>query len=359
MYRWLRPLLFLLPPEAAHRLGMRALAMASHFPPALSVLRLLCTPPASPRLEVRAFGLTFPSPIGLAAGLDKDGEAVPALEALGFGFVEVGTVTPRPQPGNPRPRLFRLPLDRALINRMGFNNHGAEAMAARLARTHRRPLGINLGKNKDTPLEQAPADYLASLRALYDRGDYFVVNVSSPNTPGLRSLQAVEALEAIVKPLLAERASRPQRKPLLVKLAPDLALEEALSVAQACESWGLDGLIVSNTTLSREGLQTPEPLRSESGGLSGAPLLHRSTELLRALAKATRLPLIGVGGVFTPEEAYAKLRAGATLVQVYTGFIYGGPALAGELSHGLERLLARDGLTHVSQAVGADLKPAA
>jgi dihydroorotate dehydrogenase len=275
---------------------------------------------------------------------------------MGFAFVEVGTVTPRPQPGNPQPRLFRLPLDRALINRMGFNNRGAAAMAAHLDRPHAHPLGINLGKNKDTPLENAAQDYREALRLLYDRGDYFVVNVSSPNTPGLRSLQSLAALEDIVRPLAAERDGRPVRKPLLVKLSVDLSLDDAQAIAQAAPGWGLDGLIAANTTLGREGLRSPEPLRLQEGGLSGAPVQAASTTLIRALATATRLPIIGVGGIFTAEEAYAKIRAGASLVQLYTGFIYGGPATPGRVARGLDALLARDGYAHLGEAVGADLK---
>jgi dihydroorotate dehydrogenase len=363
LYALIRPFLFALSAETAHRLVLWSMSLASRFAPLRAFLRALYQPTPRPRLRTRCFGLEFENPIGLAAGLDKDAEAVPGFEALGFGFVEVGTVTPRPQPGNPKPRLFRLKPDRALINRMGFNNHGAEEMEQQLARAaphrqrDRRMLGVNLGKNKDTPLEQAPADYLASFRKLYERGDYFVVNVSSPNTPGLRSLQSVEALSAIVKPLLEERSSHSIRKPVLVKLAPDLALEDALEIARACESLGVDGLIIGNTTLDRSGLVSAKELVEQSGGLSGAPLRSRSTMMLRAVAANTRLPIIGVGGILGAADAYEKIRAGASLVQVYTGFIYQGPSLLSRMVRELDELLARDGFASVADAVGADLRP--
>lgn len=356
MYALVRPLLFLLDAEKAHRLVMRALAYVARDPTLCEQLTLHFAPPPDERLKTRVFGLPFENPIGLAAGLDKDGEAVLAFEAMGFGFVEVGTVTPRAQPGNPAPRLFRLREDRALINRMGFNNLGAEAMARALDVPHARPLGVNLGKNKDTPLERAPEDYLASFKLLADRGDYFVVNVSSPNTPGLRSLQSLEALEAIVKPLLAARASINVPKPILVKLAPDLAMDDAVQLAKACEGWGVDGLVISNTTLRREGLSSDPKLAAEAGGLSGAPVRELSTQMIRAVAQETRLPIVGVGGVFTAEDAYQKLRAGASLVQLYTGFIYGGPPALEAICTGLSALLARDGFASVADAVGADLR---
>ncbi len=296
---------------------------------------------------VEVFGLRFPNPIGLAAGFDKNAVAVPALAALGFGFVEVGTVTRLAQPGNPRPRLFRLPGDAALINRMGFNNQGANAVAARLARERRAnvPLGISLGKSKATLLEEAEADYIASLDALYPYGDYFAVNVSSPNTPGLRELQERDRLDALMKALLgrlrerAEEERRPAPKPLLVKVAPDLdgaALDDVLGV---CLARGASGLIAVNTTLSRDGLsaQTPSTLRDEPGGLSGRPLLARALAAVRRLAERSggRLPLIGCGGVSTPDDACRMLDAGASLVQLYTGFIYEGPGLPRRLVRGL------------------------
>lgn len=356
MYSLLRPLLFLLPAEAAHRLGMLALRLISRTPWLLRLFARVYRPDPNPLLQTQAFGLRFASPIGLAAGLDKDGEAVPALDAMGFGFVEVGTVTPRPQPGNPKPRLFRLPRDRALINRMGFNNHGAEAMERALALRGEAILGVNLGKNKDTPLEQAPADYLAAFERLASRADYVVINVSSPNTPGLRSLQSVESLQAIAAPLLSARDRRPKRLPVLVKLAPDLDLEDARAIARACAQWGIDGLIVANTTLRREGLVSKAALVQQAGGLSGAPARALSTAMIRALAEVTTLPIVGVGGVFTAEDAYEKIRAGASLVQVYTALIYAGPGLPEAIGLGLAALLQRDGFKSVREAVGADLR---
>jgi dihydroorotate dehydrogenase len=292
------------------------------------------------------FGLRFPHPVGLAAGFDKNARAVPALAALGFGFVEIGTITQHAQPGNPRPRLFRLPSDQALINRMGFNNDGADAVAKRLARQPEAtvPLGISLGKSKVTPLEDAVSDYLASLDRLYSWADYFAVNVSSPNTPGLRALQERDRLDALLAALqarLRERAEveNERIKPLLVKVAPDLdeaALDELVEV---CLARGASGLIAVNTTISRDGLSAAVPaiLRDEPGGLSGRPLHTRAVEVVRLLAKRTegRLPIIGCGGVFTVDDAQRLLDAGASLLQLYTSFIYEGPGIARRLAHGL------------------------
>ena len=356
MYALVRPLLFLLDAEAAHRLVVRAMALCARVEFLRSLLRALYAPSPDPRLATEVFGLQFQSCLGLAAGLDKDGEAVAAWEALGFGFVEVGTVTPRAQPGNPQPRLFRLVPDRALVNRMGFNNLGAEHMAHALDAPHARVLGVNLGKNKDTPLENAPDDYLAAFRALAERGDYFVINVSSPNTPGLRTLQGADALAGIVKPVISARDAMAMRKPVMVKLAPDLAIDEAVEIARACEGWGVDGLVISNTTLRREGLQSDPKLVAEAGGLSGAPVRELSTAMIRAVAAATKLPIIGVGGVFSGADAYEKLRAGACLVQLYSGFVYGGPGSVSNVARELSALLARDGFVNVRDAVGADLR---
>ena len=356
MYEFVRPLLFLLDAETAHRLVVGVMALCARVPFLRALLRGLYAPDPDPRLATEVFGLKFESCVGLAAGLDKDGEAVGAWEALGFGFVEVGTVTPRAQPGNPQPRLFRLVPDRALVNRMGFNNHGVDRMHAALAAPHARVLGVNLGKNKDTPLEKAPDDYLAAFRALVERGDYFVINVSSPNTPGLRSLQGADVLAGIVKPVISARDAMATRKPVLVKLAPDLALDEAVEIARACESWGVDGLVISNTTLRREGLRSDPKLVAEAGGLSGAPVRELSTAMIRAVAAATKLPIIGVGGIFSGVDAYEKIRAGACLVQLYSGFVYGGPATVGNVARELSALLARDGFANVRDAVGADLR---
>jgi dihydroorotate dehydrogenase len=302
------------------------------------------------------FGLRFPHPIGLAAGFDKNARAVPALAALGFGFVEIGTITQQAQPGNPRPRLFRLPSDEALINRMGFNNDGADVIAKRLARQTEAtvPLGISLGKSKVTPLEDAVSDYLASLDRLYPWADYFAVNVSSPNTPGLRALQERDRLDALLAALqmrLRERAQAEGEgarvKPLLVKVAPDLdeaALDELVEV---CLARAASGLIAVNTTVSREALSAavPATLRDEPGGLSGRPLHTRAAEVVRLLAKRTegRLPIIGCGGVFTVDDAQRLLDAGASLLQLYTSFIYEGPGIARRLAHGLAQVAAESG----------------
>jgi len=328
---FIRPLLFCLPPEAAHRWTMAALRVFSILPFGPAVVKFFSGKvPYSEPLVVS--GLAFPNPVGLAAGLDKDAEAVAALGALGFGFVEVGTLTPKPQPGNPQPRLFRLPKDRGLINRMGFNNHGVVAAAQRLKN---RPAGLvvggNIGKNKDTPNELAAQDYVLSLRALHPVVDFFTVNISSPNTPGLRALQSLEPLRELMREVLEERDRHQPRRPVWVKLAPDLTNEELVDTAQLIVSAGADGIIATNTTLSRSGLGT-DPLKVEqmgAGGLSGAPLRQRSTDVIRVLRGAVGpdFPLIAVGGVLSGQDAREKKEAGATLVQVYTGLIYEGPQL--------------------------------
>ena len=345
------PLLRGLDAETAHDLALRGLRLG---------LAGRATAPDDPRLEILALGRRFATPFGLAAGFDKNAACLAPLARLGWGFVEAGTVTPRPQAGNPRPRLFRLAEDAAVINRMGFNNAGLATTIARLAAHRaahphsRTPIGANIGINKDNA--DPERDYPALVAAVAPHADYITINVSSPNTPGLRSLQTLAALGEIVRPLLVERDARPARKPLLVKLSVDLALDDALELARGCEEWGIDGLIVANTTLSREGLRSPEALRRQEGGLSGAPVQRASTALIRAIAGATRLPIIGVGGIFSAEDAYAKIRAGAALVQLYTGFIYGGPATPGRIARELDQFLARDGFARLSDAVGADLK---
>jgi len=314
--RVLRPLLFRRDAEEAHELALRALAAAA---PVLGRVR---RPPAAPRT---VFGLDFPNPVGLAAGMDKDGRALRAWPALGFGFVEVGTVTAQPQPGNPRPRLFRLPASGAIVNRMGFNNAGAAALAARLRRLGPLPvpLGISLGKSKVVPLDGAVADYVAALGVLAPYGDYFAVNVSSPNTPGLRTLQDRAALDGL---LAALRAGTD--KPLLVKVAPDLsdtALGELLEVAVAR---GVAGIIATNTTLSRTGVADPDAVpAAQSGGLSGRPLHDRAVQVVKFVVGECDLPVVGVGGVDSPDAARRMFDAGASLVQLYTGFVYRGPAL--------------------------------
>jgi dihydroorotate dehydrogenase len=347
-------LLFRLDPEAAHRLAHGVL----HRVTTEHARRRRPVPPSS--LAVDVLGLTFDSPVGLAAGFDKGDVAVAGLFALGFSHVEIGTITPRPQPGNDRPRLFRLPEHRALVNRMGFNNEGAEACAARLAAlpasARLGPVGINIGKNKVTPNDQAEADYLACIDRLHPFADYVVVNISSPNTPGLRELQERSALDRLLRACVTRLAERAPGKPLLVKLAPDLApeaLDEAVDVAIDA---GAAGIIATNTTLSREGVEG-HPRAKEQGGLSGAPLERLATAAVRRCARRAggRVPIVGAGGVMSAEDAYAKIRAGASLVQVYTGLIYGGPGFVRAVNEGLARLLARDGYARVTDAVGADL----
>lgn len=300
---------------------------------------------SSPALPRTVFGLRFPNPLGLAAGMDKDGVALPAWAALGFGFVEVGTVTWLPQPGNPRPRLFRLPADGALINRMGFNNRGAVALAARLAATRPLPipLGVSIGKSKATPLERAVEDYAASFRALADHAGYFAVNVSSPNTPGLRQLQdraqLAELLAALQRANRARAQGEPGRlRPILVKIAPDLSEPAIAELLEVCQGAGVSGIIATNTTTGRGGLaHTPQALAAEAGGLSGRPLAARALEVVRFVARETggRLPIVGAGGIFDAAGAAAMLDAGASLVQVYTALVYEGPGLPRRITRGL------------------------
>jgi dihydroorotate dehydrogenase len=327
MYKLLRPLLFSLPPELAHAAGMLAIRLATPALGTLPGIRL-----ADKKLEREVFGIHFPNPVGLAAGFDKHATAVPAWEKLGFGFAEIGTFTRHPQAGNERPRIWRYPEAQGLINRFGFNNPGADAVALRLKRLKqsglwpRSPLGINLGKSKATPLEEAAEDYLYSLKRLKPFADYITVNVSSPNTPDLRSLQATRPLRKLVK-LLAKDCGA---LPLLVKFAPDLGQKELLDACDAALQSGASGLILTNTTLGRGGLATghyPE------GGLSGAPLQNKANQALRAVSKHTRgrVPLIGVGGVMKPEDALRKFDLGASLVQIYTGYIYQGPGFPAKI----------------------------
>lgn len=323
--RVVRPTLFRLKggdAEAAHEFAVRRLAGLARMPAALAVLQARYGVSA-PRM---VFGLRFPNPVGLAAGMDKDGLALPAWPALGFGFVEVGTVTAHPQPGNPRPRLFRLPDSGAVVNRMGFNNAGAGALAARLAALPRPlgvPLGISLGKSRITPLEEAVEDYQASYRALREYGDYFAVNVSSPNTPGLRELQDRAHLDALLAALVGE-------KPILVKIAPDLPEPAIAELLEVCLVRGVAGVIATNTTLARDGLAPADQAGgAEAGGLSGRPLADRAREVVAFVHRETdgRLPIVGVGGIVTPDDAGRMFDAGASLVQLYTGFVYRGPAL--------------------------------
>lgn len=339
-----RPVLRGLDPELAHTLTIKALGFAN---------ATRAAQPDDPRLRVNAFGLEFPNPIGLAAGFDKNAEVTEAMLGFGFGFVEAGTVTPRPQEGNPKPRVFRLPEDRAVINRLGFNNQGLEAARARLAALQNRPgiRGINIGANKDAA--DRVADYVKGLKELGPLASYMTVNISSPNTPGLRGLQNKAELETLLTALTEARAKLGRRVPLLVKIAPDLDEQACADIAEVTLAKGIDGLIVSNTTIAR-----PSSLKSqranETGGLSGAPLFVPSTEVLRTMRRLTqgRVTLIGVGGVASGADAYAKIRAGASLVQLYTALTYDGPALVERIKRELLQSLERDGLNAVANAVG-------
>lgn len=347
----LRPLIHALPPETIHNLGIWALK--NNLLPAAPL-------PFEPALATQAFGLSFANPIGLAAGFDKNALAVNALLAQGFGFVEAGTVTPKPQPGNPKPRIFRLSEDEAVINRLGFNNGGlAEFVRHFSARNPRLGIaGANIGKNKDSL--DANADYVKGIEAVYPHADYITVNISSPNTKGLRDLQNAAALSSLLDAIKTQHAlSRKQsgrHVPVLLKVAPDLSAEEKESIARIVIEHALDGLIVSNTTISRPALKSAHA--AEQGGLSGKPLFALSTEALKDFYRLTegKIPLIGVGGIASAADAYAKIRAGATLVQLYSALVYQGFGIVGDIHAGLLQLLARDGFTHVGQAVGADAK---
>ncbi len=334
----------LLPPEAAHGATVRLLGLAGPFlPPA---------PPDDPRLATHALGLTFPNPIGLAAGFDKDARVPDAMLKLGFGFVECGTVTPRPQSGNPRPRLFRLPEDRAVINRMGFNNAGMEDMAQRMAaRARRGILGLNIGANKDSA--DRIADYARAFARLSPYADYVTVNISSPNTPGLRGLQDHGQLQRLLHAVTGARGQ--SRTPVLLKIAPDLDDAAIEAIAEIVLLSGIEGIVLTNTTIAREHLQSA--LAKETGGLSGAPLFARSTQMLKRMRKLVgkKLVLVGVGGVSSGADAYAKIRSGASLVQLYTALTYSGPGLIARIKRELLALLARDGFANIAEAIGADM----
>ena len=335
-------LLGLLPSEVAHRAAIRAVAA---YP-------FRIAPDSDPALRIDAFGLSFPNPLGLAAGFDKSAEAVDGLSRLGFGFIEIGTLTPQPQAGNPKPRLFRLKRDFAIVNRMGFNNDGYVAAKARLAQATRRGLvGVNIGPNKELP--DRVADYVLGIETFAELADYFTINISSPNTPGLRNLHGRHELDGLIEAVLRARARRP-RRPVLVKIAPDLdadQLEDVLAVALARQ---VDGLIVSNTSIGRPATLT-SPQARESGGLSGRPIFDLSTRMLARcfIRCGGALPLIGVGGVEDARTALVKLEAGASLVQIYTGLIYRGPGVVGEILRGLGEVVAQRGAGSVSALIGA------
>lgn len=359
----LRPALFRLPAETAHEIGLHALSAG--FSTDLSRQLAAQRFQRSPFGQLERFSLKFSNPIGLAAGFDKNGTVAQAIEALGFGFVEVGTVTNIAQPGNPRPRLFRLSIDRALVNRAGFNNDGAESLAQRLKKA--RPncvLGVNIGKSRVVPVEEAVPDYLACFDKIYDVADFIVVNVSSPNTPNLRELQKGRELEALLGALQNRNRELGERKshdglPLLVKISPDLDAGELETIVEVAASLKLAGIIATNTTTSRAGLQSPPDIVEAcgAGGLSGAPLRARSTEIIASLSRLAknRLTIIGVGGIFSAMDAWEKIRAGASLVQLYTGFVYQGLGVARDLNDGLEKLLAESEYKTFDEAVGSAL----
>jgi dihydroorotate dehydrogenase len=337
--------------ERAHDIGMSLLrsGMASTF----GGIRPLSDDDRD-ILRTELLGMTFSNPLGMAAGFDKNGVAVEQLARLGFGFVEVGTVTLWPQAGNERPRLFRLPGDRALINRLGFNNEGAEAVAKRLeGRKYDCVVGINIGKNRDVPIDNAVENYVECLKIVHSAADYIAVNVSSPNTPGLRSLQAGEHLAELLSGLQQENAKLGM-KPLLVKIAPDLTDEEIREIVDVCKQYGVSGMIATNTTLSRQGISSDDPNGSEEGGLSGMPLRSRSDAVIDQIYRLSggSMPVVGVGGVFSAEDAMNKITRGASLVQMYTGFVYGGPSLPSYILRGLAKHLKKIGLGSVSEAVG-------
>ncbi|WP_028547845.1 quinone-dependent dihydroorotate dehydrogenase [Paenibacillus sp. UNC451MF] len=355
-----KPVLFRMDPEKAHHLTIDGLHTVGKLPGGKALLKGMYGVPEYRELATTLWGIRFSNPIGLAAGLDKNAKAVHGFSNIGFGFMEVGTVTPKPQAGNEQPRLFRLPEDDALINRMGFNNVGIETMAEHLRQTGKRsiPVAVNIGKNKTTPNEQAEEDYRLCIRGLYTYGDFFVVNISSPNTPDLRNLQHGDDLSRLLAAVKDEMHLQHQKhggpeKPVLVKIAPDLEQEEVTYMVATIVNSGVSGIIASNTTISRAGLTHKN--KGETGGLSGKPLTERSTKLIHTIYAATegKLPIIGSGGIFTAEDAYAKICAGASLVEVYTALIYEGPGLIRQLNEGLRTLLRKDGFKDISEAVGS------
>jgi len=353
-YRLLRPLLFRLPAETAHHVGSALLAGALGTAAARAAARRAMAI-QHPALRCERWGIQFPNPVGLAAGFDKAGTHLNALGALGFGFVEIGTVTAFAQPGNARPRMFRLPADQALLNRMGFNKPGAEAVARRLAQSQLEPiLGINLGKSKATPLADADDDYLRSMERLQEFAAYLVVNVSSPNTPGLRQLQDAEPLRQLLRALFSKAT-----RPLLLKIAPDLTDDQVDQATDIAADEGVSGIVATNTTTVRHGLRTPVK-RLEAfgaGGISGAPVHRRALEIVARVHRRTQgaLPIVGVGGIFDADQAWSFIRAGASLVQIWTGFVYGGPLTPRRINQGLVEHLERGGFRRLDEAVGSGL----
>lgn len=360
MYKLARKFLFAMDPEEAHERTIHALRLVEDSSAGKSLLRMIYRF-RDKRLENTLWGINFPNPVGLAAGFDKNAEVYHALASLGFGFVEVGTVTPNAQPGNPKPRLFRLTEHDAIINRMGFNNQGAYAASQNLVDFAYAdiPIGINIGKNKVTPNEEAAADYVKCLDMLYRYGHYFVINISSPNTPNLRDLQETESLRALLREIKVKTKDLEMRgvaaKPILLKVAPDMADEHMRDVVHAAVDEGVAGIIATNTTLSREEVSNHRHAE-EAGGLSGKPLEERSTSWIREIYQevGNQVPIIGVGGIFTGDDAYRKIRAGASLVQVYTGMAYQGPGIAAAINKRVLKLMERDGFSHISEAIGAD-----
>lgn len=344
MYQLLKPILFKFDPEKVHYLVTRNLRRFNRFPGGAALSRSIWVVDDA-RLERTVFGLKFKNPVGLAAGFDKNGEVIAEMANLGFGFVELGTVTPLPQPGNPKPRMFRLPADGALINRMGFNNLGVDVLAERIVAYRKSPaavnnpviIGGNIGKNKNTPNEDAVNDYIKCFDRLFDVVDYFVVNVSSPNTPGLRALQEKEPLMNILNTLQQRNNKDGVSRPILLKIAPDLTNEQLNDIVEIVQQTGIAGVIATNTTISRDGLASPQEVTNETGGLSGKPLTSRSTEVIRYLSQKSNqsFPIIGVGGIHSAKDAQEKLEAGAALIQLYTGFIYEGPGLIGKINKAL------------------------
>jgi dihydroorotate dehydrogenase len=361
--KFVRPILFRFDPELVHKFVMNLLRLALGLSLVRTIVKWWCRV-KKPTLAQKQWGLTFDNPVGLAAGFDKNAEHFNKLAALGFGYIEIGTVTGEGQPGNSRPRMFRLPEDCGLLNRMGFNNHGSSTVAARLSKKRIEPLlGVNIGKTKNVDLKDAPADYEKSFRRLFDYARYVVVNVSSPNTPGLRSLQSKGPLTELLNHLQAVNAEVAankgvSRRPILLKIAPDITdgqLEDILEVVEACK---IDGIIATNTTIERDDLETVGQQDLGSGGVSGRPVRQRSLELIRQIYVRTggELPIIGVGGIFDAADALETIRAGASLVQVWTGFVYEGPGMVRRINQGLARACRENGWNHISQAVGLDTK---